>query len=131
MCDAVSDDGVQFVVVDATLDGGDQGNGQPRLGAAVQGPAFDVAQVSSTDVEMGLGIEAVELEVDVDRTARAIAVAEFGNEAWVGCQPNPVGIEVDCFDRPSLRCVDDLVTVLLWIDHAIHALHSVNPCSRT
>ncbi len=73
--DAVADHGADFVFVEVLLDRGDQGDGELGLGAVVQRLLLDVPQVATTDRLVGLDVEAVELEVDVDLVAGAVAPA--------------------------------------------------------
>ena len=62
---AEADDVTDLVLVEALLDGGDEGDGQAELGAVVEGLLLRVAQVAPTDVEVRPLVEAVELHVDV------------------------------------------------------------------
>jgi hypothetical protein len=58
MVDAVLDDVAEFVFVQAALDSGDKGDGQPSLGAVVQGPLLERPQVSAADLQVGALVEA-------------------------------------------------------------------------
>ena len=77
-----------LAVVDTLLDRGHQHNVQLGLAKAVERLQFDVNQVSSPDGLMGLGREAIELEID----GRA-DVGRTGQEAVVSGDANAVGVE--------------------------------------
>ena len=69
--DAELDDVAQLVLVQPAFDGGDQGDGEPGLGAVVQRLLLALAEVLAADLPVGALVEAVELQVDVDRLAAA------------------------------------------------------------
>src|ERR1700716_3702301 len=92
MADAEANNVTELVHVEVPLDGGNQGDGEPELGAGVQGGRLGGPQVPTADGHMGLLGEAVELQVDVGPLGEG---GQVGHELAVVGQPDAVGVEVD------------------------------------
>ncbi len=87
--DGEVDDAADFVLVDAALDGGDEGDVEADGGEAIEGEELFGEDVGlAADDAIGLGVEAVELEVE-----RGADFVELGEEAVVVCDALAVGVD--------------------------------------
>ena len=85
---AEPDDIADLVVVHSFLDGGNQDHVEFGLGQPVEGFQLEFQEVLASYGLVGLGREAVELEVD-----RGAYVGQAGQEAVVPGDAYPVGVE--------------------------------------
>ena len=95
--DAEADDRSELVLVDATLDRGGQRDADAGLGAVVERPDLLGGQRAAANRELGLLLEAVELQVDVDPE-----LGQCGREAAVTSEADPVRVEHHQRDAAAL-----------------------------
>ena len=103
--EGVVDDGADLVVVDALGDGHRERREDPLAGEPADRLGLHLAEVLAPVVEVGLELEPVELQVDLDPIAQP---RQFGQELVVARDPDAIRVEDHARDVPLGRGRDDL-----------------------
>jgi hypothetical protein len=100
----VLEDGTEFMVVDAALDGDDECGGDAEAVEDGEGALADMAEVGTAELEEGVAGERVELEVELEA---GHVGGELLGEAWLSGDADAVGVDHEVADGAFATHVED------------------------